>query len=133
MMAARSTPATILTPTATDESAGAAAELADRIRVAVAAVTDPEYPDLTIADLGILEGVTVLAPAPGEVGPSVLVELVPTVLGCPALRTIELDVVAAALAPLPANVGKSLALTAMPSRPFRSTKPPWIEQGPQRY
>ena len=98
MMAARSTPATTLTPTATDESAGAAAELADRIRGAVAAVTDPEYPDLTIADLGILERVTVLAPAPGEAGPSVLVELVPTVLGCPALRTIELDVVAAALA-----------------------------------
>jgi metal-sulfur cluster biosynthetic enzyme len=32
---------------------------ADAVRAAVAAVTDPEYPDLTIEDLGILERVDV--------------------------------------------------------------------------
>ena len=64
---------------------------AGRVRAAVEAVTDPEYPDLTIADLGILEGVEVDAEA-GRVA----VTLVPTVLGCPALGLIEADVVAAA-------------------------------------
>lgn len=66
---------------------------ADRVRAAVEAVTDPEYPELTIADLGILEGVEVDATA-GRAA----VTLVPTVLGCPALGLIEADVVAAARA-----------------------------------
>ena len=61
----------------------------DAIEAAVAAVCDPEYPDVTIAELGILESVTIN-------GSSVRVELVPTVLGCPALQVIEADVVAAA-------------------------------------
>lgn len=59
------------------------------VTAAVAAVTDPEYPDVSIAELGMLERVT-------DDGGHVVVELVPTVLGCPALRTIEADVVAAA-------------------------------------
>jgi len=68
------------------------------IRAAVAAVTDPEYPDLTIEQLGMLERVRVADDA------TVIVELVPTVLGCPALRTIEADVVAAARRVAPAAV-----------------------------
>jgi ring-1,2-phenylacetyl-CoA epoxidase subunit PaaD len=60
------------------------------IRAAVAAVRDPEYPDLTIEDLGILESFELAADGVAHVG------LVPTMLGCPALRTIEVDVAAAA-------------------------------------
>ena len=65
----------------------------ERVREAVAAVTDPEYPDLTIRDLGILERVDVDV----EAG-TAAVALVPTVLGCPALAMIEADVGAAARA-----------------------------------
>lgn len=60
------------------------------VRAAVTAVRDPEYPDLTIEDLGILESVDV-----GTDG-MVAVGLVPTMLGCPALKVIESDVAAAA-------------------------------------
>lgn len=63
---------------------------ATAVRAAVAAVCDPEYPDLTIADLGILETVEVADDGCVAVG------LVPTMLGCPALRAIEADVAAAA-------------------------------------
>lgn len=63
----------------------------EAIRAAVAAVCDPEYPDLTIEDLGILERVSFDA-----TDGSLLIELVPTVMGCPALSVIEADVVAAA-------------------------------------
>ena len=59
------------------------------IESAVAAVCDPEYPDITIDELGILESVTVT-------GGAVRIELVPTVMGCPALQAIEADVAAAA-------------------------------------
>jgi ring-1,2-phenylacetyl-CoA epoxidase subunit PaaD len=65
---------------------------AEAVRHEVAAVTDPEYPDLTIAQLGMLEAVRDAG------GGCVEVDLVPTVLGCPALREIEADVVAAARA-----------------------------------
>jgi ring-1,2-phenylacetyl-CoA epoxidase subunit PaaD len=66
--------------------------LADRVWEAVAAVTDPEYPDLTIVDLGILERIEVDAEGRAEIG------LVPTALGCPALAQIRSDVGAAAQA-----------------------------------
>lgn len=56
---------------------------------AVAAVEDPEYPGITIAELGILDGVHVD-------GHAVAIDLVPTRLGCPALEMIGRDVVAAA-------------------------------------
>jgi ring-1,2-phenylacetyl-CoA epoxidase subunit PaaD len=68
------------------------ATLEHAVRAAVAAVCDPEYPDLTIEDLGILETVAV------DEGGAVAVGLVPTMLGCPALDAIEADVVAAARA-----------------------------------
>ncbi|MGD8428803.1 MAG: phenylacetate-CoA oxygenase subunit PaaJ [Ectothiorhodospiraceae bacterium] len=50
-------------------------------------VTDPEIPVLTIGDLGILRDVRV---AGGEVE----VIITPTYSGCPAMRTIEQDVLA---------------------------------------
>ena len=61
------------------------------VRAAVSSVTDPEYPDLTIQQLGILEDVVADSI-------SIRVDLVPTILGCPALEVIEKDVVAAARA-----------------------------------
>ncbi len=58
---------------------------------AVSTVCDPEYPEITIAELGILERVT----ANGD-SSAVRIELVPTMLGCPALDVIADDVTAAA-------------------------------------
>ena len=66
-------------------------EALDEVRTAVAAVRDPEYPDLNIEQLGILEDV--VADAAG-----IRVDLIPTILGCPALATIERDVLKAARA-----------------------------------
>ncbi|HEX9856266.1 MAG TPA: 1,2-phenylacetyl-CoA epoxidase subunit PaaD [Acidimicrobiia bacterium] len=61
------------------------------IRDAVAAVNDPEFPGVTIEDLGILRDVRVGADG-------TVVDLVPTFLGCPALGVIADDVAAAARA-----------------------------------
>ncbi|GAA2756755.1 1,2-phenylacetyl-CoA epoxidase subunit PaaD [Actinopolymorpha rutila] len=58
-------------------------------RAAAAAVTDPELPVLTIAELGILRAVRV---SPDGV---VEVDVTPTYAGCPALEAIEADVKAA--------------------------------------
>ena len=63
----------------------------DAVRAAVASVADPEYPVLNIQQLGILEDVVADCS-------SIRVDLVPTIIGCPALDTIEKDVVAAARA-----------------------------------
>lgn len=54
----------------------------------VASVVDPEIPVLTIADLGILRSVEV------EDG-GVVATITPTYSGCPAMRQIEDDIVAA--------------------------------------
>lgn len=59
----------------------------------VSLVCDPEYPEVTIAELGILHNV-----AFSEDGTTVRIELIPTMLGCPALDVIARDVVAAARA-----------------------------------
>jgi ring-1,2-phenylacetyl-CoA epoxidase subunit PaaD len=48
------------------------------------AVRDPELPQLTLADLGILRAVS-------EDGPSVTVTITPTYSGCPAMREISHD------------------------------------------
>jgi ring-1,2-phenylacetyl-CoA epoxidase subunit PaaD len=82
--------------------------LASEVRRAVAAVTDPEYPDLTIVQLGMLEAVR-----DGGDG-RVEVDLIPTVLGCPALREIEADVVAAASA-VPGVRGVEVRFLAQPA------------------
>ena len=53
-------------------------------REAAAAVPDPELPMLTVADLGILRGVT-------AEGDAVVVTITPTYSGCPAMREIAHD------------------------------------------
>jgi ring-1,2-phenylacetyl-CoA epoxidase subunit PaaD len=56
-----------------------------RARRAVEAVSDPEIPVLTIADLGILRDVRL-------VGETVAVTITPTYSGCPAMTAIALDI-----------------------------------------
>lgn len=63
-----------------------------RARALVAAVKDPEIPALSIVELGMLRAARVE-------GPDLVVELLPTFAGCPALSLIEQEV-RAALAPL---------------------------------
>lgn len=54
-------------------------------------VDDPEYPGLSIVDLGLVEAVS-------EVDGTVVVGLIPTFSGCPALKMIADDVAEAVLA-----------------------------------
>ncbi len=63
--------------------------LVDQVRAAVASVDDPEYPDVSIADLGLVESIDVEA---GPDGPVAVVGLIPTFSGCPALDMIATDV-----------------------------------------
>lgn len=58
---------------------------AGELRAAVDTVTDPELSGVTIADLGMVHDVRVD-------GRQVIVELLPTFIGCPALRAIADDV-----------------------------------------
>lgn len=58
------------------------------IRSVIGTVVDPEIPVLTIDDLGILRDVRIE-------GDTVVVVITPTYSGCPAMRQIEEDVVAA--------------------------------------
>lgn len=60
--------------------------VADEVRRVAGAVADPELPPLTLADLGILRGVSV-----GDDG-RVVVHLTPTYSGCPATELIAGDV-----------------------------------------
>jgi ring-1,2-phenylacetyl-CoA epoxidase subunit PaaD len=53
-----------------------------------AAVTDPELPMLTLADLGILRGVE-------ESADGVVVSITPTYSGCPAMEAIRADLTSA--------------------------------------
>lgn len=57
----------------------------DRARSALASVTDPEIPVLTIADLGILRHVE-------TEGDDVRVTITPTYSGCPAMDVIRDDI-----------------------------------------
>lgn len=56
---------------------------------AVASIDDPEYPGISIVDLGLLETLTV------DPGGRVHIGLIPTFSGCPALAIIAEDVAAA--------------------------------------
>ena len=58
-----------------------------RARTVVAAVVDPEIPDLTIEELGILRDVTV-----SDRTGLVSVDITPTYTGCPAIDTIRADI-----------------------------------------
>jgi ring-1,2-phenylacetyl-CoA epoxidase subunit PaaD len=72
--------------------------LRDRAWEAAAAVTDPELPVLTIADLGVLRDVT-------EHDGAVEVSITPTYSGCPAMDMIALEVeTALARAGIPGRV-----------------------------
>jgi ring-1,2-phenylacetyl-CoA epoxidase subunit PaaD len=57
-----------------------------KVHEAIASVDDPEYPGISIVDLGLLENI--------EIGPtgSVIIGLIPTFGGCPALSMIASDV-----------------------------------------
>ncbi len=59
--------------------------LRERALAALEAVTDPEIPVLTIADLGVLRDVSVH-------GDTVDVTITPTYSGCPAMNMIMLDI-----------------------------------------
>jgi ring-1,2-phenylacetyl-CoA epoxidase subunit PaaD len=59
--------------------------LRDRTLAVLEAVTDPEIPVLTIADLGVLREVTVQ-------GDTVEVTITPTYSGCPAMNMITLEI-----------------------------------------
>lgn len=67
---------------------------------AVNSVDDPEYPGLSIADLGLVEAIDITkAEAPDESGGMMVsVGLVPTFSGCPALSVIAADVTNAVMA-----------------------------------
>ena len=58
----------------------------DRVRAAIATVDDPEYPGISIVDLGLLESIDV------HPAGNVVVGLVATFSGCPALTMIADDV-----------------------------------------
>jgi len=71
---------------AADRAGADRAAIAASARTAAAAVLDPEIPVLTIDDLGILRGVTVLDDGRVEV------TLTPTYSGCPATDVIRAEV-----------------------------------------
>ena len=71
-----------------DANGGAAIELIELVRLAVSSVDDPEYPGVSIVDLGLLESLEVD-------GAVVAIGLIPTFSGCPALDMIAADVDAA--------------------------------------
>ncbi|MFT7476076.1 MAG: ring-1,2-phenylacetyl-CoA epoxidase subunit PaaD [Verrucomicrobiales bacterium] len=64
-------------------------ELKAEVLSAVSGVDDPEYPGVSIVDLGLLESVEVDADGTVSIG------LIPTFSGCPALAMIAADVEAA--------------------------------------
>lgn len=70
--------------------------LRDQVHAAVASVNDPEYPDVSIVDLGLLESVEIIEAADGGEAATVAhIGLIPTFGGCPALAMIASDVRAA--------------------------------------
>lgn len=76
---------------------------ADDITDVLRQVFDPEYPGVSIVDLGLVERVDVLD---SDAGPVAHVGLIPTFSGCPALAMIKEDVESAVarLSGLPCEV-----------------------------
>lgn len=58
------------------------------VHAAVASVDDPEYPGVSVVELGLLEHIKVDPTQPG----AVRIGLIPTFTGCPALGIIAADV-----------------------------------------
>lgn len=81
---------TALTSTALDSTAVDSTALDSTVLEAVASITDPEYPDISIADLGLVENITVEHSE--AQGSRAIVGLIPTFSGCPALAMIADDV-----------------------------------------
>lgn len=79
-----------------------AVAIEQRVRAAVASVDDPEYPGISIVDLGLLETIAV-----AEDGREITVGLIPTFSGCPALEMIAGDVRSAVQRDLP---GRAVAV-----------------------
>ncbi len=65
-----------------------AAEVLARVRAALEALTDPEIPVVTLADMGILREVRTAADDPARVE----VVITPTYSGCPAMAQIADDI-----------------------------------------
>ncbi|MDT0545455.1 MULTISPECIES: 1,2-phenylacetyl-CoA epoxidase subunit PaaD [Streptomyces] len=63
-----------------------ATPLETRLRELAGAVPDPELPMVTLAELGVLRALRVMAPGRVEV------ELTPTYTGCPALESMAADI-----------------------------------------
>lgn len=60
-------------------------EMVRRAHAAAAAVTDPEMPMLTLADLGVLRGLY------QDDDGTIVIEITPTYSGCPAMATMRAD------------------------------------------
>ncbi len=90
--AVTTTVASASTVTATTDSARATPVNLDMVWAALSTVDDPEYPGLSIVDLGLVEQVETTQ---GPDGSGVTIGLVPTFSGCPALHMIAADVIAA--------------------------------------
>lgn len=60
-----------------------------KVHAAISSVDDPEYPGISIVDLGLLESIEI------DASRKVTIGLVPTFSGCPALAVIAGDVTAA--------------------------------------
>ncbi len=71
-------------------SAAVLADAPPAVADAVASVPDPEYPGVSIVELGLVERVAADETADGCL--SVRVDLIPTFAGCPALAMIAADV-----------------------------------------
>ncbi len=96
------------------------------VHAAVSSVDDPEYPGISIVDLGLLESLSIDPdPGPGADGGAesdaesegrcaVTVGLVPTFSGCPALAVIAEDV-SAAVSALPGVASVAVEWLATPA------------------
>ena len=78
------------------------------VRAALADVPDPELPMLSVVDLGIVHRVTVAA-----VDGPIRVEILPTVVGCPALELIK------------ASIADRLAAFGRPVEVISTFEVPW--------
>lgn len=83
------------------------AELVAAIEAAVASVDDPEYPGVSIVDLGLLEQIELT-------DDRARVTLVPTFSGCPALAMIRADV-EAAVAVVPGVASVEVVMATAPA------------------
>jgi ring-1,2-phenylacetyl-CoA epoxidase subunit PaaD len=66
-------------------------QILERARAAIATVPDPEIPNLSIVDLGIVRSIRAHE---GEI----VVTITPTYFGCPAMQVIEKEITSALLA-----------------------------------